>query len=362
MRRKLTADDIAPNAWGGLVLLAGRMNADALPAFTATGTKALQFGGVDFTTLDEYDDDDVLLSVTIIGSVLAGGQRLERERDGLRAAQMVIEASGRKPVGIFQGHAAGLMHWLMASYLDIDVVDVAANSRAHPTVAIGAMGCAGDPLSLIHQSAYSSGRTPGGSPVRLSYHGHIRTGEAVLRKAADMNGGAIMAARGMYSVGFLRERGAVGALSHQHRVGEAVLAAQEGPGRAEATAAGVGGRIIFRGVVSQNDIALREFDIGHVTLKGDGGEMRLGVFNEFMYADLNGERVTTFPDLQAALCPKTGNPLALTDLTPGREVLILSASRDVLPLGAGVWDPTVYPEIEAALQGDIASFALRGRS
>jgi hypothetical protein len=34
------------------------------------------------------------------------------------------------------------------------------------------------------------------------------------------------------------------------------------------------------------------------------------------------------------------------------------AERHRIPLGAGVYDPAVYPEVEAAMGIDLASFAL----
>jgi DUF917 family protein len=75
----------------------------------------------------------------------------------------------------------------------------------------------------------------------------------------------------------------------------------------------------------------------------------LGVYNEFMTADLAGARLATFPDLIGSLDPASGAPLAISELKPGTRVSVLASHRSNIPLGAGVLDEAAYPDIERAL-------------
>ena len=45
-------------------------------------------------------------------------------------------------------------------------------------------------------------------------------------------------------------------------------------------------------------------------------------------------------------------------LLVGTRVAIVSAPRSRIPLGAGVFDPAVYPQAEAAMKMELARFAL----
>ena len=82
----------------------------------------------------------------------------------------------------------------------------------------------------------------------------------------------------------------------------------------------------------------------------------LGVYNEFMTAELDGRRVATFPDMIGALDPATGDPVAISERPVGSRVAIVIAHRSKFPVGKGALDPAVFPEVEAAMGADLASY------
>ena len=68
-----------------------------------------------------------------------------------------------------------------------------------------------------------------------------------------------------------------------------------------------------------------------------------------MAADRGGERLWTFPDMMGSLDPRTGDPIAINEMPPGREVAIVAGPRTAFPVGAGATDPAVFPEVEEKL-------------
>ncbi len=55
---------------------------------------------------------------------------------------------------------------------------------------------------------------------------------------------------------------------------------------------------------------------------------------------------------------RTGLPLNVFQVLEGMEVVVLMVHKRHIPLSAGVFDATVYPEVEAALGISIADYAL----
>jgi DUF917 family protein len=82
--------------------------------------------------------------------------------------------------------------------------------------------------------------------------------------------------------------------------------------------------------------------------------------NEFMGVDVDGERVSTYPDLIVTLDPKTGMPTAAARMDVGEEVVVVSVPKSSIPLGAGVWDAVVYEDAERLSGREITRYALEG--
>jgi DUF917 family protein len=149
----------------------------------------------------------------------------------------------------------------------------------------------------------------------------------------------------------------VGAISFALALGEAILAAEgRGPRRMiEVTAEHLGGSIIAQGPVRRRELVTRNaFDIGTVEV----GELELGFVNEYLTAESDGQRLATFPDVLTTLSTATGRIISIANLRAGDEVAVLHVPKANVPLGDGVKEPSVYPEVEEMLGKPLAQYAL----
>jgi hypothetical protein len=158
------------------------------------------------------------------------------------------------------------------------------------------------------------------------------------------------------TAGFIRENGAPGAITFQLALGRAMLAAK-GADRVRAIVDFLGGELLVEGEVTRNTVEYGGgFDLGQMTVRGKDGEAVLGVYNEFMTADIGGRRVATFPDLIGTLDPVSGDCVSISESKPGSRVAVIVAHRSKFPVGKGALDPAVFPEVEKAMGLDMRSY------
>ncbi len=352
MRRIFGAADLEEAILGGLVLSAGGSGQASAGRHRRLGEAALAYGGVQFATLDELDDDGAILVSTAVGAPGQGKANTE-PRDAVEAAHAVLAASGTKAAAVIPGHVPGLYAWAIAAALGIPVADAATNGRAHPTVKMGGMGLASRPEVKLWQAGSAGGQ----APLSVLVHGDLMKTSGVMRAAAIQNGGLINAVRGPFSVGFVRAHGAPGSITFAHGLGEAMLVVT-GRERIRAAAEFLKGSA-HGGEVTANDVVYRDgFDVGRVSIRTPQGVLVLGVYNEFMTATMDGQRIATFPDMLASFYADSGEAASVSELKPGMRAAIVIASRKHIPLGAGVSDPAVYPEVERAMGEDLVRYAL----
>lgn len=357
---KLTHQDVAPAMVGGLLLSAGGSGLTrSLERHDVAAEVALGYGDVIFATLDELPADGWLLVSTSVGAPGFAEPELVL-RDHVEAAKKLIEVLGSKPSGVICGHVPGFNGWLVAVALDVPYVDTAANGRGHPTVSMGGMGLASRPDVSIVQIA-QAGYAETGSKISVVAEGNLIKTSSMMRHCASISGGLVASARGPYGVEFASENGASGAISFQIKLGQAMLSAQAGASRIKAAADFMKGDVLVTGTVIKNDVAYRDgFDVGEVHVSDGTRTIRLGVFNEFMTADVDGERVATFPDMIGSLEPKTGDPIAIAQMPEGTQVAIITSHHTKFPLGKGAIDQAVFAEVEKALGMEMFSYVATG--
>jgi uncharacterized protein len=324
---------------GGLLLSAGGSGMASSARHRALGEDALQRGRVKLVAIAELDAGDSILVSTAVGAPGATSARTE-PKDAVDAARLLIASSGCQVKGVIPGHVPGMYAWTIAAALGVPLVDAATNGRAHPTQKMGGMGLASKPEVMIWQAGSAK-------DLQAVVHGNLVKTSNAMRAVAVQNGGLINAVRGPFDAGFVSAHGAPTAISFALGLGEAM---KRGLGGAVEF---LKGSVLVEGEVAQNGVAYRDgFDIGTLRV----GAVTLGVYNEFMTAERNGERLATFPDFLGSLDPLTGDPLAISELKPGRRVAIVCTPGRNLPLGAGVFDAAVYPEVEAAMGTEIARY------
>jgi DUF917 family protein len=350
----LMADDIEAGLVGGLFLSAGGSGRNAVEKNRGLGRMALDYGGVRLVGLDELDPDATVITATAVGAPGFANWAI-RPRDAINAARRLVSQLDKPPAGVICGHVPGFNAWLVAAALGLDYVDAASNGRGHPTVKMGGMGLASRLDMSITQVA-SSGSKAENSEFAVSVEGDIVRTSNVMRQAAVANGGLIYAARGPLTAGFIQENGAAGAITFQLELGRAMLAAN-GTDRVRATVDFLGGELLVDGEVTQNTVTYGGgFDLGQMVVRGEKGEAVLGVYNEFMTADIGGKRIATFPDMIGILDPATGDVVSISESKPGNRVAVIIAHRSRFPVGKGALDPAVFPEVEKAMGVDMRSY------
>jgi DUF917 family protein len=367
MIRELTVEDARAAAYGGLVFGAG---GGGLESSLRAVESIFDLGRPMLATLDEFDDDD--LSFVSSGTGAPGHHENTYPRDKLRCYELLrdqIRASGRfggtraNLVGFITGHpVAGMAEaWLHAVVEpNLFVLDCATNGRGHPSVKMGGMGLASDPLSDVFQAAVG-GVGDHGRRLEVVVSGPLAETSDVVRGAAVVLGGSIAACRGPFTIGFLRRSGAIGAISASINLGYAMLQAK-GKGAQtmiDAVVCQLEGKVVTSGTVRENSVELRgAYNVGRILVEGPNETVDLSICNEFMALEIDGERVSTFPDLIVTLSLDDGMPTSAARTAPGEEVAVVVVDRSKISIGAGVNDPLAYPGVEALIGKDLATYAV----
>lgn len=354
MTRTLTPDDMEAGLVGGLFLSAGGSGRSAVEKNRKLGQMALDYGGVRLVDLDEVDPDAPIITATAVGAPGFAKSDL-RPRDSINAARRLVESFDKTPGGVICGHVPGFNAWLVAAALGIDYIDAASNGRGHPTVKMGGMGLASRLDISITQVGYIGSKAEK-AEFSVVVNGDIVRTSNLMRQAAVISGGLMYAARGPLNAAFIKENGAPGAINFQLDLGKAMLAVK-GSDRVRATVEAIGGEVLVEGEVTENTVAYGGgFDVGHMKVCGKAGEATLGIYNEYMTADVDGQRVATFPDMIGTLDPQTGDVVAISESKPGSRVAVIIAHRSKFPVGKGALDPVVFPEVEKAMGVDMRSY------
>jgi uncharacterized protein len=341
---------------GGSVLAAG--GGGWVDHGMLVGTTAVQYGTPRLASIDEVDPDAMLATVSAIGAPAAIGWEM-RPGDYVRALQLLMDAVDQPIVGTVtaqNGSSTTCNGWVASAVLGTLVIDAAGDGRAHPTGKMGSFGLAADPDFNTVQ-AVAGGNRSEDRYLEVLTRGTVRATANVLRTAAAESGGFIAAARNPLPASFVSKHAAVGAISFALELGEAILEAEpRGAGAMiGATAGHLGGMIIASGPVRSRQLRTENaFDIGTVLV----GELELGFVNEYLTAESAGERIGTFPDVLTTVSNESGRIISIADIREGDDVAVLHVPKAKVPLGDGVKEPSVYPEVEAMLGKPLAEYAL----
>lgn len=357
MGRILTLQDVEYAVRGGAVFACG--GGGWVEHGRELGTMAVTIGRPELVGADELPDDAWIATAAAIGAPggLTDWQMLGS--DYVRAVALLQEALGEKVSGLIigqNGMSSTVNAWLPSALLGCKVVDAVGDVRAHPTGDMGSLGLAASTQPMIQTAA--GGNRAKHQYIEVTTRGATAKVSPILRKAADMAGGFIASCRNPIRAAYVREHAALGGISMALKLGEAIVGAEKkGAGAViDAICRSTGGTILTSAKVMENTLRYTDeaFDIGIITI----GRLRLHVMNEFMAVDDDaGKRLAGYPDVIAVL-DKTGAPVSAGKLKAGMAVHVLHIGKDRLPLSASVFDPCVYPPVEAALGIDISTYAL----
>ena len=313
---------------------------------------AVRLGSVDLLSLDELDDEDLVVTASAVGAPAATDQFV-RPIDHVRSLELLLENTPIDLCGIIaneNGASSGVNGWLQAAVMGLPMIDAPANGRAHPTGLMGAMG--------IHRiDNYVSIQTAaGGNPdndryLELVTKGKLEVTAALIRYASVQAGGIVAVSRDPIDAAYLRKYAAPGGTSQAIKVGKSILAARPQGAEAiiKAIVSSLDGQIACEGKVAAVGLeTIGGYDIGSVVVEGDK-RCEITFWNEFMTLDVDGKRTGTFPDLITLLSLTSGLPVGSAEIKHDQEVGVLWVPNDHLILGEGVRLPEAIAEAEQAI-------------
>jgi DUF917 family protein len=319
-------------------------------------TLAVRLGSPVLMTLDDLDDDDLVVTASAVGAP-AAAERFVRPVDHIRALELLLETRPVELAGIIaneNGASSGVNGWLQAAAMGIPMIDAPANGRAHPTGLMGAMGIHRIEGYISVQSA-AGGNPETGRYLEMVAQGNLEVTANLIRHASIQAGGVVAVSRDPIDAAYLRTHAAPGGTSQAIKVGEAVMAARDqGPDAViRATVSVLGGEIGCKGQVAGLSLETTGgYDIGLINITGDR-PCELTFWNEFMTLELDGRREASFPDLITLLSLESGLPVSSAEIRQGDGVAVLVVPRDHLILGEGVRLPEAIREAEQAIGKDL---------
>jgi len=127
-------------------------------------------------------------------------------------------------------------------------------------------------------------------------------------------------------------------------LGSAMRAAAGADAVIEAAVGATGGRVVARGPVRDVEPLRTAGGFDHGAISVDGHVIRY--LNEYMTVDVDGERISTYPDVIATLSLEDGRPVSIAEMAPGRDIALFVVDRSQLPLSSSTRDRFALEEVE----------------
>ncbi|MCL6625315.1 MAG: DUF917 family protein [Alicyclobacillus shizuokensis] len=354
MARALTAQDVTYAVLGGSVLGGG--GGGWPDEGKVVGNLSIEIGDPKLVSLDELDDDALLVTVALVGAP-AAKDKYVKPVHYVRALQLLQSRLRRPIAGIItneNGSGTTVNGWLQAATLGIAVVDAPCNGRAYPT---GAMGSVGLHRVADHTSIQAAVGGAGPRYVETVTSGSLTTVSALVRDLSIRAGGLVAVARNPITVKYAREHCAVGGISEAIALGQRMVQAGGGDATIHAVLNYLGGELICEGAVSAVHLETSGgFDVGRVQIS----DVELTFWNEYMTLEKNGQRLATFPDLIATFDRRTGMPVITAEISEGREVVVITIPKENLRLGAGMRSPDLFGAVEDAVGKPVLDYVFGG--
>ena len=313
----------------------------------------MENGGFDICTFDDLKDDETVLTASLVGAPSAGKITADHCR---RVCEIYKEYTGSE-IGAFITNEAGghaiSNGWIAASVSGTPVVDAACHGRAFPTGTMGSLSLDEDPQYQTIQCCVGGS---GNTYVELFEKGSVSATASLIRSASVAAGGFVTVLRNPVSAGYARANAAPGALSMSMAIGK-ILRANEG--NADAIIGELADqydlRVLAKGTIDSFDLTCTGgFDVGTIRI---GKDAEATFWNEFMTAEIGGERLATFPDLIALLRADNGMPICSAEVEKGMDVFLVVVPKSRLLLGSALFLPRLYVPCEKATGKEIIAYS-----
>lgn len=322
--------------------------------------KAFEMGQPTMVKLDslEGQDDAVIITTSAVGAPAATEQFVTAD-DYNRVVELIDEKIDGNVYAFLTnelGAGSTFNAFIQSATTGKPMLDAACNGRAHPLGTQGSMGLSETPEYRTIQTAV------GGNPathkyIELTTEGTVASTSRLVREAADQAGGLVVVARNPVDLAFVRGNAAIGALTMAKELGDAYLSGKDVTEQLTNVVDLLEGKIEVAGPIEELElITVGGLDKGSFVIQAGQNTYKMHICNEYMALDMNGERLVTFPDLLMTFDSQTGVPVTSAELTQGQEITILSAPKENLLLGAGMFDESGYEAIEQLIDIELVKY------
>jgi uncharacterized protein len=317
------------------------------------GRLAIDIGHPELLTVDEFQDEDLLATVSLVGAPAARDKYVKPIYYS-KALDMLAQQIGKPIQGIItneNGAETTVNGWFQSAITGIPIVDIPCNGRAHPTGSMGSLNLSELSDYVSHQSAVGG---KGSNYSELSVSSSLDKASTIIRKASIEAGGLLAVARNPVTVAYAKKNGAAGAIQQAIEVGEALLS-HTGEAAIDAVVRKLGGKIVTEGTVT--DFCLETtggFDVGMVTIDNS---YEMTFWNEYMTIEKNGQRFGTFPDLIMTLDARTAEPIVSAAIEKGQPVAVIAVPKEHLILGRTMSNKKLMKPVEDIIKKSILEYS-----
>lgn len=285
-----------------------------------------EHGPVPVVSLDELDDDAVVVTVAMMGAPTVMVEKLPGLEEAIAPVRELSEHYGHPVTHIALAEVGGVNSMIpiaAAAALGLPLLDADGMGRAFPE------------LQMVLPTLYGVESSPMAFADEKGNVGVLRTvdnkwTERIARVGAVEMGCSIMIS-GFPMAGFTARRALVkNSLTRCLDVGRRITAAREAKQDPVATAVEVlGGRELFAGKVMDVQRATTSgFARGRATIASDGAELEVSFQNEHLVARSGDEVLATTPDLIMVMAHETGEPITTESLRYGQRIRVIAAPAD----------------------------------
>ncbi|MFC7395441.1 DUF917 domain-containing protein [Scopulibacillus cellulosilyticus] len=345
----LDQETVKAAVYGGAVLGGG--GGGWISEGLENGRLALELGDPKLVAAGELNDEDIVVSVALVGAPAAKDQYVKPSHY-VRAIQLLSEKAGGNIAGIITNENGGgttINGWIQSALTGLTVVDAPCNGRAHPTGTMGSLNLTELDDYVSHQAAVGG---KGDRYVESVVSGNLDKVSSVVRYLSIQAGGVVAVARNPVSVGHVKENGAPGAIQQAIEIGRSYLSHASGESIIQEVVSKLNGRILTSEEVTDARLETKGgFDVGTVRLS----DYELSFWNEYMTAEKDEERLGTFPDLIMTLDTRTGKPVVTAEVQKGQHLTVIHVPKEHLLLSTTMKNSKLLKAIEPIIEKKVVS-------
>jgi DUF917 family protein len=289
-----------------------------------------EYGPVELITADEIGDDELSVSVAMMGAPTVMVEKMPGGQECVHAFNSIQSYLGKPVKYVYSAEAGGINSTIpitLAARLRIPLLDLDGMGRAFPEIQMLTLtihGVTATPFTIADEK--------GNSAVLATIDN--RWMETFARSIA-VNMGATATIACYAATGSQHRQGAVlGTMSLAEKIGRTIREARTAHvDVVKAVQEVTGGFVIFHGKIA--DVQRRTvagFARGDAVLEGigedSGSKMLIQFQNENLIAERDGKILVTVPDLISMLEEDTGEPMTTEQLRYGFRVKVLGIPCD----------------------------------